>query len=193
MQTRAVTSPRTNINIDIIYNMRQSGATLQRIGDEVGITKERVRQILVKNRGSTKHELISSEQLSRVLGLPRNQGIELYEDSVITPVAEWNRGNRHYLLFSPTTAEQIISYYKSHRLCKICRRPIPRGRRVYCSEQCYKEGHKYRYKSIEAKQRHIRSIKRYTERRKQWVIRNINNPIVAHNASTEVTNACVSI
>jgi hypothetical protein len=25
------------------------------------------------------------------------------------------------------------------------------------------------------------------------VIRNINNPIVAHNASTEVTNACVSI
>lgn len=175
MQTRVITSSRTNINIDTIYNMRQSGATLQRIGDEVGITKERVRQILVENHGSTKHQLISTEQLCRLLGLPRNRVIELYQDSVITPVAEWNRGNHRYLLFSATTVEQIISYYKTHRLCSICRRPIPRGRRVYCSEQCYKEGHKYRYKSIEAKQRHIRSIKRYTGRRKQLVIRNVNH------------------
>lgn len=169
MQTRAVTSPRTNINIDTIYNMRQSGATLQRIGDEVGITKERVRQILVENHGSTKHQLISSEQLSRVLGLPRNRVIELYQDSVITPVAEWNRGNHHYLLFSPTTAEQVISYYKSHRLCRICRRPIPRGRWVYCSEQCYKEGHKYRYRSPESREKHCISVRKWGKSHKKHV------------------------
>jgi hypothetical protein len=151
---------RTNINT-IIYDMRQSGATLQQIADKIGKTKERVRQILVQNYGSTRHQLISTEQLCRLSGLPRNRIIELYEDSVVIPEVEWNTGIRHYLLWSPATWGQVISYYKRHRLCKICHRPIPNDRRVYCCAECCKEGHKYRYKSAEARERRrIRNGKR---------------------------------
>lgn len=147
--------------------MRQSGATLQQIADKIGRTKERVRQILVQNYGSTKHQLISTEQLCKLLGLPRNRVIELYQGSVIIPAVVWNINSRLFLLWSPVTLEHIISYYKTRRLCKMCYHPIPKGRRIYCSEECYEEGQKYRYKSIEAKQRHIRSTKRYREKRKQ--------------------------
>lgn len=168
MQQLVITRPRININTTI-YDMRQSGATLQQIADKTGRTKERMRQILVQNYGSTKHQLISTEQLCKLLDLPRNRIIELHQDGIIIPKAQWDTGNHLYLLWSPATVEQIISYYKMHRLCKICYHPIPKGRWVYCSEECYEEGQKYRYKGIEAKQRHIRSIKRYRERRKQLV------------------------
>jgi len=163
MQRLAISSRANN---STICNMRQSGATLQQIADEIGKTKERVRQILVENYGSTKHQLISSEQLCKLLGLPRNRVIELYQGRVIIPAVEWDTGAGRYLLWSPTTAEEVNIYYKTPRLCRMCHCPIPKGRWVFCSEQCYKEGHKYRYKSIEAKQRHIRSVKRYGEEHK---------------------------
>jgi len=163
----SVINSRTDIDASAIYAIRQSGASLQQIADRIGRTKERVRQILVKDYGSTKHKLISTQQLCKLLGLPRNRIIELYLDGVIVPAIEWTTGNHHYLLWSPATAEHLISYYKTHRLCKICLYPIPIHSRVYCSEKCYKEGQKYRYKSIEAKQRRLRSIKKCMARRRQ--------------------------
>ena len=149
---------RTNINTTI-YDMRQSGATLQQIADKIGKTKERVRQILIQNYGSIKNQLISTEQLCELSGRPRNRITELYQGGAITPVVQWHTGNRHFLLWSPATVEQAISYYKRHRLCKICHRPIPNDRRVYCCEECCKEGHKYRDRSPEARERHRISMR----------------------------------
>ena len=157
----------TGVNANAIYAMRRSGATLQQIADKIGKTKERVRQILVRNYGSTKHKLISTEQLHKLLRLSRNRVLELYQNNVITPVKEWNTRNGHHLLWSSATVEQITVYYNTHKLCKMCHRPIPMGRRIFCSEQCYTEGHKYRYKNIEAKQRHMESIRRYREKCKR--------------------------
>jgi len=165
MQRLAISSRTNNIN-SAVYNMRQSGATLQQIAAKIGKTKERVRQILVQNYGSTRHQLISTEQLCRLSGLPRNRIIELYQDSVVIPAVEWNIGIRHYLLWSPATWGQVISYYKRHRLCKICHRPVPKGRRTFCSEQCCKEGHKYRYRSPEARKRHRISMRNRKRSRK---------------------------
>jgi len=165
MPTLTIERQRTDIGATI-YNMRQSGATLQQIADRIGRTKERVRQILVKNYGSTKHDLISTEQLCEILGLSRNRIVELYEGGVISPVKEWNTDGGHYLLWPPASVEQINIYYETHRSCKICHHPITKGRLVYCSEQCCREGHKYKYKTIEAKQRHLRNIKRYRDKKK---------------------------
>ena len=165
MQT--VVEQRTEINASAIHAMRHLGATLQQIADKIGKTKERVRQILVKNYGSTKHELISTKQLCKLTGLPRNRIIELYLANVITPVREWDTSIGRYLLWSTSTWGQVISYYKNNRLCKMCHSSIPRSRRYYCSEQCYEESRKYKYRSIEAKQRHLRSVKIYRAKCKQ--------------------------
>ena len=166
IQTSTIICPRGNINTDI-YGMRQSGATLQQIANKIGRTKERVRQILVKNYGSTKRELISTEQLCKTSGFCRYSVGKLCQDSLITPVRNWNTGSGQYLLWSPATVEQIEVYFKTQKLCRMCNHPILNGRRVWCSEQCFKESRKYKYKSAEAKRRHLSSIKRYRERRKQ--------------------------
>jgi predicted nucleic acid-binding Zn ribbon protein len=152
---------RTVINVSDIYTMRRSGATLQQIASKVDKTKERIRQILVKNYGSTKHKLLSTEQLRKIFGFSRYRILELYQENIIAPVKEWDANNGHYLLWSQSAVERITAYYNTFRPCKMCGSRIPDGRRVFCSEQCYKEGHKYRYKSAEEKQRHMECIRRY--------------------------------
>ena len=166
---QATIERRINVNASTIYTMRHMGATLQQIADSIGKTKERIRQILVENYGSTKSKLISTEQLCNRVGLPRNRIIEVYLANIITPVREWDTSIGRYLLWSPATCEKIINYYENIRLCKMCRPSIPKNRRYFCSEQCYHENHKYKYKSIEAKQRHLESVRRYRKRRKQPV------------------------
>jgi hypothetical protein len=156
---------KNEIDASVIYAMRRSGATLQQIASRAGKTKERIRQILVQHYGSTKHKLMSTEQLRKYLGFSRYRVVELYNDNVIAPAREWETsGGRHLLLF-PDTVEQITRYLSSHKLCKVCGNPIPVGRRVYCSEECYKEGHKYKYMSVAAKKRHLRNIRRYRDKR----------------------------
>ncbi len=165
---------RTRVNPSAIIAMRESGASLEQIAEAIGKTKERVRQILVKNNGSTRHNLLSTQQLYRKLGLPRTRVVELYKDGVITPKAQWKTGNHHYLLWSPEVAETVTYYYNKHRLCKICLQPLGKGRWVFCSDKCYKEGQKYKYKSGEAKRRHLANIKGYLERRRNRDLNPIN-------------------
>ncbi|MBN1367335.1 MAG: hypothetical protein JW967_05370 [Dehalococcoidales bacterium] len=157
---------RTRISSGDIIAMRESGASLEQIAETIGRTKERVRQILVKNIGTTRHNLLSTQQLYRQLGLPRTRVVELYKDGIITPKAEWKTGNHHYLLWSPNVAEIVTNYYNKNRLCKMCLKPLGKGRWVFCSDECYREGQKYKYKSGEAKRRHLENIKGYLERRR---------------------------
>lgn len=160
------TANRTRINADSIIALRESGASLEQIAETIGRTKERVRQILVKNNGTTRHNLLSTQQLYRKLGLPRTRVVELYKDGVISPKAEWKTGNHHYLLWSNDVVETVTNYYNKHRLCKICLQPLGKGRWIFCSADCYREGQKYKYKSGEAKRRHLANIRGYLERRR---------------------------
>jgi hypothetical protein len=153
-------------DIDLIRAMREAGASLQQIAVKIGRTKERVRQILVKNNGTTKHALLSTQQLCKGLGLPRNQILELYKDGIITAAVTRTTGNHHYLLWDSLVAEKIENHYNLHHSCKICGRIIGKGRWVYCSGICYKQGQKYRYKDSEARRRQLLSIKKYVEKRK---------------------------
>ena len=164
---QAVIGPKTTINAASIYAMRYSGATLRQIADRIGRTKERVRQILIENYGSPKHKLFSTRQLCKLSGLSRERIIKLYQASVIPPVREWDTSNGRYLLWSLATVERLTVHYDTYKLCKICHHPIPMGRRIFCSKQCYEEGHKYKYMSIEAKKRHLRNIKRYRDKSKR--------------------------
>ena len=160
----------TTIDASSIHAMRNSGATLLQIADKICRTKERVRQILINNYGSTKHKLVSTRQLCELSGLSCNRIMKLYQDSVITPVREWDTSNGHYSLWSQATVEQIKTYlkpYKTCRFCRICHGPIPTDRHCYCSERCYKESHKYKYRSIEARQRHRIIMRRYKKMHQQ--------------------------
>ena len=143
---------------------------MQEIADRIGRTKERVRQILVKSCGTSKCRLMSTEQLCRRLGLSRDRLMHLYECRIISPVTSRKTQTRLFLLWSPATADEVDSYHQTNRLCRICHRPVPGGRWNYCSAECLKESHKYRYRSADARRKHIASVQRYKEKQKQLML-----------------------
>lgn len=96
-----------DVNLTMIYSMRQSGASLQEIGDRIGRTRERVRQILNNRFGSTKHRLISTEQLCKMTGLSRSKIMQLYLDGIIIPEVKRITGYYHFCLWSPSVVKRI--------------------------------------------------------------------------------------
>ncbi|MDD5289469.1 MAG: hypothetical protein PHY28_10215 [Dehalococcoidales bacterium] len=149
-----------------IYEMRRAGVPMREIAEKIGRSKERVRQILVRGLGTTNHQLLSTLQLCNQAGLPRNRIVELYQNGVIAPAAKWDAGNRDYFLWSPETVQKISSYYQTHRLCKVCNKPLPKNRILFCSDECRRERHKYKYMTPDEKKRVLDNIRRYRERRK---------------------------
>ncbi len=154
------------LNIGAVYGMRQAGASLQQIAEKTGRSKERIRQLLVKHYGSTKFKLLTTAQLCNLLGLSRHQITNLYQRHIITPTIEWSEGKNRRLFWAPQTIEMVIEYYREERRCKICFRPIPKGRRIYCSSRCYQEGQKYIYKDARAKKRRLSSIRKSIQKRR---------------------------
>lgn len=146
--------------------MRYAGATLEQIAAKIGRTKERVRQILLNNCGSTGHKLLSTRRLCKLSGLSRKQINSLAERGIITPVREWDSGHGLYAVWSYHALELIESNTEEpapQKLCRICQKPVPANRSCYCSASCYKESHKYKYRSAEARQKHLLSMRRYKE------------------------------
>lgn len=160
---------RTTANKALILEMRQAGAPMRVIAEKVGISKERVRQILARNLGSTKHDWLSTLQLCAASGLPRNRVLELYEAGVITPASNWGAGKRHYLLWPNKAILLIIDYYNHHHLCKICHQPLPKNRIIFCSDICRQERHKYKNMTRAEKQKVLDNIRRYRERKRNQI------------------------
>ncbi len=160
----------TQVDATLVYNLRRTGATLQEIGDRLGRSKERIRQILVKNYGTTDCRLLSTEQIAEKTGLSRYQIMKLYQAGVITPERGWKTGCGRYLLWSAPTIGKLKVYEREKRLCRICGGPIPRGRSVCCSQECLEESRKYKYKSEDAKRAYLRSISDYRRRRRQMAM-----------------------
>jgi hypothetical protein len=157
---------KNGVSRNDIYEMRRSGAPMREIAEKIGRSKERVRQILVRGLGTTNHELLSTLQLCNQSGLPRNRIVELYQDGIIAPATKWDAGNRDYFLWEPETVQKISAYYQTHRLCKVCNKPLPKNRILFCSDDCRHERHKYKYMTPDEKKRVLDNIRRYRERRK---------------------------
>ena len=161
-----VTAVKTKkvVSKDLVLEMRQAGMPMREIAEKIGRSKERVRQILVQGCGSTNHEYLSTLQLCKQAGLPRNRIMDLYLDGIIVPSVKWDAGNRDYLLWPQNAIAKIGDHYKNHRLCKVCNRPLPKNRIFFCSDICRQERHKYKYMTPEEKKRVLDNIRRYRER-----------------------------
>jgi predicted nucleic acid-binding Zn ribbon protein len=157
----------TIANRTLIFQMRQAGSPMREIAEKCGISKERVRQILTRNIGSTKHQWFSTLQLCEEAKLPRNRVLELQRIGVITPAFTWGIGKRHYLLWAPEAVRAITNYYNDHHFCQVCNKPLPKKRILFCSDACRQERHKYKYMTLEEKKRVLTNIRRYRERKRQ--------------------------
>jgi len=131
-----------------VKQMREQGLSLQAIGDNVGVTRERVRQILRRHYGTTESKFVSRERLAKFLGCSDYLLARLEERGALSPL---HSGGRY--LYSPEEAEGAVERLIEHltslpvvveRICESCgRRFSVRPYRVrhssparFCSNKC---------------------------------------------------------
>jgi len=142
-----------------MIKLRNKGHTMQSIGDKFGITRERVRQILMKRNGTTEMDgLITRYKLSKIIGCA-DATIQHYEQ--LGEIKPKRVGN--FFLYKKSDIEKIASIVRRSILpdvmlvCKECgeifsRRPYtirPRSPGNYCSKRCSGKvvGRKYGFKA----------------------------------------------
>ena len=145
--------------LDNIYRMRQAGLSLEEIGSRLGISRQAVEEQLLKHYGSTKvYGLLTLAELARLTGYSRDYIIKLKRRGVIQPVKSGQK-NR---LYKPETIATIIIYRDRHpRRCRMCGRPLPPRRSVFCSQACRAEGGRFKNRPQAVKDRHRERMKRW--------------------------------
>ena len=144
---------------DSLYQIRQSGATLQQIGSLFGISREGVRRRLTKHYGSTGIQgLLTTAELAR-LGCTYRHIDKLQRRGIIQPAMVVGRGRK---LWELGTIATIIIHIDGLR-CPVCHRPVPSNRQVYCSQECYIEVHRYKNQPEEEKRRHNERVARWIQ------------------------------
>lgn len=144
--------------IDTLLRMRQSGASLQQIASRFGITRQRASQLLVKYYGSTRiQDLLTSTDLIRLAGCTQRYICKLQRRGIIQPAKVVGRGR---LLWKLETISTVIIYANSHR-CRVCNRPLPSNRQVYCSRMCYIEAYKYKNMPEQARKLHRERVTKW--------------------------------
>lgn len=123
--------------VTAMYRMRQSGASLDQIAAHFGISRERVRQLLVKHYGSTRlGELLSTTEVKHRAGCTYTDILKLKRRGIIQPAKVVGRCR---ILWKAETVDTIMGYASGHR-CSVCNGPLPSNCRIYCSQVCRIEG-----------------------------------------------------
>ena len=133
------------VSLDTLIQMRQSGASLRQISDCLDISREWVRQLLIKHRGSTRvQDFLEATELARQAGCSQRYIRKLRRRGLIRPVMVV--GNKR-TLWKPETVNTVVEYNTSDR-CRVCNGPLPDNRWVYCSRACYIQACSDRYKRM---------------------------------------------
>jgi len=115
---------------DEIKQLRDQGYTLQQLADKFGCTKERMRQLLKKYRGTTKVPMLSEHTAVKALRCDGKALRELRAEGLLNPIRINN--------FVYYTEEEIEKARKLlEKYCKACGKPVSR-KKTLCSE-CFKE------------------------------------------------------
>jgi len=113
-----------------IYDMRQKGATLQGIGDEVGRSRERVRQILKEHYGDTEIKgFITTEEIAKLAGCSIYFMRKLIKHGLIKSAYS---PKKHRLWNTKIVPSVIETIEKERRHCEVCGELITFGKR--CEE-----------------------------------------------------------
>ena len=144
--------------LDTMDRMRQSGTSLQQIASHFGITRQRVGQLLAKHYGSTRiQDLLTATELARLAGCTQSYIDKLQRRGVIQPAKVVGRGRT---LWKPETTSTVTIYVDSHR-CRVCNRPLPSNRQVYCCWACYVEACRYKNRPEQARRRQRESVAKW--------------------------------
>ena len=131
---------------DLIATLRSEGKTLQQIGDWLGVTRERVRQVLVEHFPDCSPPP-STEEAARTLGMSYRQFRSAAKRLGLQPV-----GRTRNRIWWSLDVLPIVQAAQKPQSCRICGRPLPSPRHVYCSKQCLGQGRRYANRSLPQKE-----------------------------------------
>jgi hypothetical protein len=139
-------SPAT---VELLIHERNSGKSLRRLGQMLGISHERVRQILAKHSPS-RVTFLAENTVAAKLGYPVTWLIKLRKEGIINPT----KPGGHWL-YSGEQIRQIPSLIAEMKRCELCGKPRPLGYQRFCKEcSQYRKKHHYRSLSPEEKAKH---------------------------------------
>jgi hypothetical protein len=149
------TVEQTTALIELLINERNKGKSLRQLGQMVGKSHERVRQILAKaNYRRSQESLLPEARVAARLGYPRDWLVQLRKEGVINPVrpgGQW--------LYSEDQVKQIPLLIAGRKKCELCGKPRPPGYLKFCRE-CSRHRKKHYYKTLspEKKAEHMKRI-----------------------------------
>lgn len=146
-----------------IANMRRQGYTLQAIGDTVGVSRERIRQILFKYYPGVKMSLLPENQMAKVIGCLPDRLTKLRTSGMVNP----KHLGKFYLYSTEDMGEAMLALQRN---CSHCgaHLPLKGNSRKYCPE-CSRESRRYHYPfmSEEAKKKDKQAKEKYYQRIKK--------------------------
>ena len=149
----------------LIKDMRESGLTLQSIGNHIGRTRERVRQILNEFYPDTQRPK-TENQVACLLGSSNTALRKLRGKNILNP-----KHIGHCYIYDEKDIELAHQLLSKH--CLICGKLFVSPRLRFCSLQCYRKRWEYRNLSPERKQQHRRLTERWRkEHLEQWKVSN---------------------
>ena len=149
----------------LIMEERQKGKTLQELGDEFEVTRERIRQLLQGHYGTTEFShLVSESRLAKrlkvsawTLGRWRRKN-KLPEDVKMVKV-----GNTHYHFYKVEDIPKLVQFFEGKKTCPGCGGVMILGSQ-YC-RRCWNIC-SIRYSTEEARERHRGSCRESMRRRR---------------------------
>ena len=138
-----------------ILSMRKEGRTLQDIGDTVGVSRQRVKQIMDKRWPQEKVQLPTTCSCVKRLGISCEWFEKIAKQLGLSP---------HifsvYRIWNPE-AYNSIKEYLENRKCGTCGAKLSVDKRVYCSHECYLTSVKHINRSDKSRERHKFLVKRW--------------------------------
>ena len=119
--------------------LREQGLSLQAIGDKVGVTNERIRQLLKKHYGTAKVSRVGTRiALAVSLGCNPYKLKLLEKQGILHPIHSGGR----YLYSHDEAVKAIVAL---QRYCKHCGEPLPPMHCIKYCLKCARERKRYNY------------------------------------------------
>ena len=138
-----------------LVEMRRSGSTLAEIGNAVGVTRERIRQILNEYYPGTQMSCLNESQLAKVIGCSSQCLVKLRRAGILKP-----RHTSGLYVYDKDEVERAMLV--TQKFCIHCGEPVPKYNKTSC-ERCSAERRQnpWKFRSEEGK-------KRCTEANRNW-------------------------
>lgn len=126
-------------NIDEMVALKRSGKTYREIGDIVGCSHERVRQLIKTKVLDLDEEIVTHKKLAEIFNLPVGTVTRYVKELPVSPLS--SPGHR-IVYRSQEVLPLLTELIRKKTTCRVCGRMIDRATSnhyLFCSDECYME------------------------------------------------------